>query len=249
LQGGQEALDEVQRRALAGETVEDYQVVDDDAVPNQRPAILRARPHRDSDGSIVGVIVGMREVPVPSVKERAPATDSLTGLADRHQFTQRLREILSDPDPEQRAVVVFAVNLDGFRSLNILYGPTLGDEVLRVIAERLFWAPDRGIRATRGATRAAETWLPGLTAMNSASSAARRCCRRRRRKPSPLGFRALSSRRWSSVVSRYGVTAGIGFITTTPAHLHADDVLRDLDLALRQAKTLGSARCSPGNRR
>jgi hypothetical protein len=38
---GQEGLGEVQRRALAGETVEDYQLVDDEAVPNPRPAILR----------------------------------------------------------------------------------------------------------------------------------------------------------------------------------------------------------------
>src|SRR3979490_2535779 len=52
---GREGLDEVQRRALAGETVEDYQLIDDDAAPNQRTAILRARPHRGPDGSILGV--------------------------------------------------------------------------------------------------------------------------------------------------------------------------------------------------
>jgi len=38
------------------------------------------------------------------------------------------------------------------------------------------------------------------------------------------------------------LTASIGFIATTPAHRDADDVLRDLDLAMRQAKTLGSGK-------
>src|SRR5271155_3425103 len=63
--------------------------------------------------------------------------DPLTGLADRHQFTGRLREILSDPDPDRRSVTVFALNLDSFRTLNTLRGFRVGDEVLKIIAERL----------------------------------------------------------------------------------------------------------------
>src|SRR5437879_13193415 len=47
---GREALDEVQRRALAGETVEDYQLVDDEAAPDTPPALLRAPPHRHPGG-------------------------------------------------------------------------------------------------------------------------------------------------------------------------------------------------------
>src|ERR1700690_4345386 len=61
--------------------------------------------------------------------------DPLTGLADRHQFTRRLQEILSHPDPDRRAVTVFALNLDSFRSLNTLRGSRVGDEVLKIIAE------------------------------------------------------------------------------------------------------------------
>src|ERR1700692_2352205 len=63
--------------------------------------------------------------------------DRLTALADLHQFTRRLHEILSDPDPERRSVTVFALNLDNFRTLNTLHGFRVGDEALKIIAERL----------------------------------------------------------------------------------------------------------------
>ena len=41
---GREALAAVQRHALAGDTVEDYHLVDDDPAARQWPAILSARP-------------------------------------------------------------------------------------------------------------------------------------------------------------------------------------------------------------
>ncbi len=239
---GLEALDEVQRRALAGETVEDYQVVDDEAEPNPRPTILRARPHRHPDGSIAGVVVGLREHPAPSVKERAPAPDPLTGLAGRHQFARRLRQILSDPDPERRAAVVFGVNLDGFRGLNTLHGSSVGDEVLKIIAERLVLgarsrhsgeagtaARDRDMVARLGGDEFAIVCVaPALPQAEAEAFAARLP----RIVESPIVVGAQSLR----------LTASIGFITTTPAHRDADDVLRDLDLALRQAKAMGSGK-------
>ncbi len=239
---GQEGLGEVQRRALAGETVEDYQLVDDEAAPNPRPAILRARPHRRHDGSIVGVIVGLREVPLPSVKETVPVPDPLTGLADRHQFARHLREILSDPDPERRSVVVFAVNLDSFHSLNTLHGLRLGDEVLKIIAERLVLGTrsrhsGEADAAARGQDMVARLGgdefgiICGPPALPQAEAEAF-AVRLPRIVQSPIAVGAQSLH----------LTASIGFITTTPAHRDADDVLRDLDLALRQAKALGSGK-------
>ncbi len=239
---GREALDEVQRRALAGETVEDYQLVDDEAAPDAPPALLRARPHRHPDGSIAGVIVSRRDEPGPSVKEAVPVPDALTGLADRHQFARHLREILSDPDPERRAVVVFAINLDSFRSLNTLHGFRIGDEVLKIVAERLVLgtrsrhsgeagaaARDRDMVARLGGDEfAIICGAPALPQAEAEAFAAR--LPRIVQSPIAVGNQSLR------------LTASIGFIATTPAHRDADDVLRDLDLAMRQAKTLGSGK-------
>jgi diguanylate cyclase (GGDEF)-like protein len=162
--------------------------------------------------------------------------DPLTGLADRHQFTRRLREILSDPDPDRRAVTLFALNLDSFRTVNTLRGFAVGDEVLKIIAERLA----SGIRARESGSAARDRDMvarlggdefgiicgpPALPQAEAEAFAARLP----RIVEAPIAFGGHSLR----------LTASTGFIATTPAHREADDVLRDLDLALRQAKALG----------
>ena len=239
---GREALKEVQRHALAGETVEDYHLIDDD--PEARPwsAILSARPHRGPDGSIAGVTVGLREDPEPGAREGGPARDPLTGLADRHQFARRLRELLSDPDPERRAVVVFGINLDSFHDLNTLHGLAIGDEVLKIIAERLVLGTrsrhlGEAGAAVRGRDLVARLGgdefgiICGPPALPQAEAEAF-AARLPRIVQSPIAIGAKSLR----------LTASIGFITTTPAHREAEDALRDLDLALRQAKALGPSK-------
>jgi len=240
---GREAVEAVQRQAVVGETVADYHLVGDDAAPNRRPAILSARPHRDSAGDIAGVVMGLIEDPVPGVRESGPpAPDPLTGLADRQQFARRLHELLSDPDPERRAVVVFAINLDGFRNLNTLHGFAIGDQVLKIIAQRLVLGtrsrdPGDGGTAARGRDMVARLGAdefgiicgpPALPQAEAEAFAARL--------PfivqSPIAIGAQSLR----------LTASIGVVTTTSAHREADDALRDVDLALRQAKALGPSK-------
>jgi diguanylate cyclase (GGDEF)-like protein len=165
--------------------------------------------------------------------------DRLTGLADRHQFSRRLHEILSDPDPERRAVTVFALNLDSFRTLNTLHGFKVGDEVLKIIAERLVSGTrsrhlgDAGA-AARGRDMVARLGgdefgiICGPPALPPAEAEAF-AARLPRIVESPIVIGAKSLR----------LSAGVGFIATTPAHRDADNLLRDLDLAVRQAKASG----------
>jgi diguanylate cyclase (GGDEF)-like protein len=239
---GREALKEVQRHALTGDTVEDYHLVDDDAAASPWPASFSARPYRDPDGTIAGVIVGLQEDPETGAGKRVPAHDLLTGLPDRHQFARRLQEILSDPDPEGREVVCFAVNLDRFRNVNTLHGFAIGDEVLKIIAERLVLGTrSRHLGETGAAARGRDMVArlsgdefgiicspPALPREEAEAFAAR--LPRIIRSPIAIGAKSLR------------LTGSIGFITTTPAHRDADDALRDLDLALRQAKALGPSK-------
>jgi diguanylate cyclase (GGDEF)-like protein len=168
--------------------------------------------------------------------------DRLTGLADRHQFTRRLHEILSDPDPERRAVTVFALNLDSFHTLNTLHGFKTGDEVLKIIAERLVSGtrsryPGDEDAAARGRDMVARLGgdefgiicgPPALPAAEAEAFAARLP----RIVDSPIVVGAKTLR----------LSAGIGFIASTPAHPDADSLLRDLDLAVRQAKASGTGK-------
>jgi len=165
--------------------------------------------------------------------------DPLTGLADRHQFTRHLQEILSDPDPDRRAVTVFALNLDGFRALNTLRGFRVGDEALKIIAARLVSSirsrdsgeagpavRDRDMVARLGGDEFGIICGPPALSRAVAGAFAARLPRIVEA-PIAIGGQSLC------------LTAGTGFVVTIPAHREADDVLRDLDLAMRQAKALG----------
>jgi diguanylate cyclase (GGDEF)-like protein len=239
---GGEALEEVQRRALAGKNVEHYGAMHDDPSRKSWRPIFSARPHRDAAGAIDGVVVALRQDhPFAGEDVLQAVPDALTGLADRHEFTRRLRQALSDPDPKRRAVTAFVINLNRFRNINNLHGIRTGDRVLRVTAERLV----AGTRARRPSDEEAAGQLrsrdvvarlgadefgvicgpPELTVAHATGFAERLL----RIVQGPVGIGDLSLR----------LTASIGFVTAAPEQGDETDVLRDLDIALQRAKALG----------
>jgi diguanylate cyclase (GGDEF)-like protein len=60
--------------------------------------------------------------------------DGLTGLANRRRFTEELDRRISDRSEVD--TVIFG-DLDGFKAVNDVHGHHAGDEVLRIVAERL----------------------------------------------------------------------------------------------------------------
>ena len=63
--------------------------------------------------------------------------DSLTRLPNRRFFEDFARRIDDQPTGPEKAYVVFAIDLDGFKKLNDLHGHAAGDEMLRTVAQRL----------------------------------------------------------------------------------------------------------------
>ena len=72
---------------------------------------------------------------------RLANTDSLTDLPNRRQFFSTLQVLLNRSTGDKRRFVVGVVDLDGFKSVNDLYGHTAGDRVLIEASRRM-----RGIR-------------------------------------------------------------------------------------------------------
>jgi diguanylate cyclase (GGDEF)-like protein len=68
---------------------------------------------------------------------RLANTDSLTGLPNRRQFLFALQEDLEQAQRDKQRLVVGLIDLDGFKTVNDLYGQVVGDLVLVEAGRRL----------------------------------------------------------------------------------------------------------------
>jgi diguanylate cyclase (GGDEF)-like protein len=236
-----EVLAEVQQRGLAGEDVDGYESAEQDAGPQWWRRIFSARPHRDFDGTIVGVLVSVQQIQSSGGPPSAPVPDPLTGLLGRDGFTRRVQEILAEPAPERRSAALFAINLDSFRSVNNLHGVRIGDQVLKITAERLV----SGTRSRPfGEEAAPEQWRGRDMVARLGDDEFGIVCAAPA--PDPAEVEAFSIRLLRLVENpivigdlRIRITASIGYIVTSSELRDENDALRDLDLALREAKALG----------
>jgi diguanylate cyclase (GGDEF)-like protein len=66
--------------------------------------------------------------------------DSLTGLANRALFFQRLEQLLELSQRNASQFAVLFVDLDHFKQINDQHGHAIGDQVLQIVARRLLHA-------------------------------------------------------------------------------------------------------------
>ncbi|MEO7963125.1 MAG: EAL domain-containing protein [Gemmatimonadaceae bacterium] len=175
--------------------------------------------------------------------------DALTGLPNRRRFRERLSRALETDSPDR--VVVLAVDLDGFKTVNDTLGHAAGDKLLREVAARL-------LNATRGCDMVARlggdefaVLLQNVWDEQHAIVVAERIIRAIR-SPFALGDR-LTVVGTSVGIARGAVRdseAGTGDLakdaTSTGSDIvprdPIDAVMRDADLAMYRAKTLGKGR-------
>jgi two-component system CheB/CheR fusion protein len=71
------------------------------------------------------------------VLEYMATHDSLTGLPNRTLFSDRLRHALARAKRSEKMIAVLFIDLDGFKSVNDAFGHEIGDQVLKLVADKL----------------------------------------------------------------------------------------------------------------
>jgi diguanylate cyclase (GGDEF)-like protein len=158
-------------------------------------------------------------------------TDALTGLPNRTQFMDVLVRDVEAAKLEGRSLAVFFVDVDGFKTVNDSLGHALGDEILVAVAKRLEEAcAGREALARFGGDEFA-VLVPDAQSSAGALAIANRLLDELRR-PIRSGTRELL------------LTASLGIAMGGAAQPDAvsDDLLRQADIALYQAKADGKAR-------
>lgn len=156
--------------------------------------------------------------------------DALTGLPNRMYFTQRLASALAKrvTEPKYHVSVLF-IDLDRFKYVNDSLGHVAGDQLLVAIAGRLrdsMRPPD--IVARLGGDEFV-ILVEGRFYNEEVTQIAERI-QRQFRKPFTVSGREVYS------------SASIGILHASENHLTSEDMMRDADTAMYQAKRAGKAR-------
>jgi len=241
---GAPPLAELHRRAMSGEPAEISLTGDDALADGASHRIVSARPHRDRDGAVLGVVATLHELsPVATEKSLQHATDALTGLAGRHCFMARVRSTVAPTGRARRPAAIFLLDIDNFKGVNDLHGASAGDAVLRVIANRLLAGTRSRLLAAPQPGRHPSTQRTDMVARLGADEFA---IILGNPAPGPADADAFARRLLQLSVSpvlvgeqRIRLSANIGYIVTIEAHRTEDDAMRDVDVALQEAKARG----------
>lgn len=196
-----------------------------DAAGSWRDVETTVSDRRD-DPAVAGIVLHTRDVTDRMTLQRQIArmafTDVLTGLGNRAALFERLERALAVGAP----LTVLALNIDGFRKVNDLYGHDVGDGLLVEAGNRLSaWLRSGDVVARTSA----DEFLVLLD--GHVEQAVHVADRMLTALAVPYDFPE----------GRVEVTASIG-ITYTRDQPDTAEVLREADLALRRARASGRGR-------
>ena len=182
-----------------------------------------------ADQSVAGLVITMRDVTERRRLERELTHqafhDSLTGLANRVLFADRLEHALARGARDGSVVGVLFIDLDDFKIVNDTLGHAVGDQLLIAVADRIAGA----LRADDTAARLGGDEFAALVENVQDPGAVEETATRilaALAEPIMVDGEALQA------------VASIG-ITTTPEADTAAELLRQADLALYVAKGAG----------
>lgn len=187
----------------------------------------RALGIADDDGAvrrIVGSVADIRSrKELEDQLRRGALLDSVTGLGNRRLFLEHLQTALSAAGRARSSTfAVIFLDLDGFKLVNDSLGHLVGDELLVVVAQRL----RSELRAVDTAARFGGDEFAVLLA-----------------DPVPVEVLSVAGRLQDRIAmpvtvggQEVSVTASIGIALSGTGYSNPEDVLRDADIAMYEAK-------------
>jgi two-component system, cell cycle response regulator len=162
---------------------------------------------------------------------RVQAThDGLTGLLNRTAVMDALQVELERAERGQQPVSVMLADLDFFKKINDTYGHLVGDSVLAESARRMKTAIRRYDSLGRWGGEEFLFVLPGCTLDDAVAHAERI-------------REAIAATPYSNATAPLAVTCSIGVAARDrPGTEHADELVKEADLALYEAKRRGRNR-------
>lgn len=156
--------------------------------------------------------------------------DQLTGLANRNQLYSSLKQSLSQYHAKpSRLFAVFFIDLDRFKVINDSMGHWVGDELLKIVSNRIqacLRKPD--LVARLGGDEFAVI-LNSIRSVNDARLVADRM------------LQAFTEPMYIQGKELF-ISPSIGIAISHPRHQEPDEILRDSDIALYRSKELGRNR-------
>ncbi|MGB6116737.1 MAG: EAL domain-containing protein [Mesorhizobium sp.] len=199
--------------------------------------LLRARPVIGSDGEIIRCVGTLAEVTEQKKAEERllhdAIHDNLTGLPNRELFLNRLDTVLSlaKADGSVRPTV-FVIDIDRFKQVNDSLGMAAGDTMLLTIARRLH----RLLSARDSLSRiAGDQFALMLVSEQDPARIATFAEAVKQAISAPVSF----------AKREIVMTASIGLITWTTGHASGEEMCKDAELAMQQAKRFGGDRIEP----
>lgn len=149
--------------------------------------------------------------------------DPLTGLANRALFLDRVTHALARRSTHEAPISVLFVDLDDFKTVNDTLGHSIGDDLLRAVAERLQGCLRLGDTAARIGGDEFAVLIEDMSGTDDAESVARR-----------IGDALSRPFRIHSHELR--ATASVGIAISEPSRSSTEDLMRNADLAMYIAK-------------
>jgi len=179
------------------------------------------------DHDIRGLVLNTRDVSERKELERQLTrqafSDSLTGLANRALFRNRVEHAIEDRAGSTGQVAVLFLDLDGFKAVNDAQGHLVGDNLLTLVADRLRHCVGPGDTVARLGGDEFAILIVGPDAESVANRVANRV-KQVLSQPFVLDGREVT------------LAASTGIAVTDAGDETADQILRNADLAMYRAK-------------